>query len=56
MIKKFVILGMVLGSWAGSYIPVLWGGDLFSMTSILLGAAGGFAGIWVGFKIGQRFE
>jgi hypothetical protein len=56
MAKKLIILGMVLGSYAGSYIPAIWGGSLFSLSSILFGAAGGFAGIWVGYKLARRFE
>jgi len=47
---------MFLGSWAGSYIPAIWGGSLFSLTSILFGALGGFAGIWAGYKLARRFD
>lgn len=43
--KQMVTLGGFLGSIAGSYIPALWGGSLFSFSSILFGAAGGAAGI-----------
>jgi len=56
MTKKFIILGMVLGSCAGSYAPIIWGGGLFSLTSVLFGALGGFAGIWAGYKLARRFE
>lgn len=42
---------MTLGSLAGGYMPSLWGADMFSMSSILLSAVGGFLGIWVGYKI-----
>jgi len=47
---------MFVGLYAGSYVPALWGGSLFSMSSIFLGAVGGFIGIWAGYKIGSRFE
>ncbi len=43
--KQMVWLGGLIGSTAGSYIPALWGGSLFSFSSILLGALGGAAGI-----------
>jgi hypothetical protein len=49
--KKMVMVGMIIGSTAGSYLPLVWGGSAFSMTSILLGVAGGFLGIWAGYKI-----
>ena len=49
--KKLTMFGAIIGSCAGSYIPVLWGGSLLSMSSLLLAAIGGFAGIWIGYKI-----
>jgi hypothetical protein len=49
--KKLTMLGAIVGSCAGSYIPVLWGGSLLSMSSLLLATVGGFAGIWIGYKI-----
>jgi hypothetical protein len=44
---------MVVGSAIGGYIPLLWGGSLFSFTSIILTAVGGIAGIYAGFKVGN---
>lgn len=44
---------MVIGSAIGGYIPALWGDTFFSMTSVLLTAVGGFAGIWVGYQISR---
>lgn len=41
----------MIGGSIGSYIPALWGADMFSMSSILLGGLGTIAGIWVGFKM-----
>ena len=46
-------IGLTVGSLAGGYLPVLWGGDLFSFTSVLTSALGGFLGIWAGFKLGE---
>ena len=52
--KTLVWIGLTVGSALGSYVPVLWGGDIFSFTSIWLSALGGILGIWAGFKLGQR--
>jgi len=48
--KKLVLLGMVIGSFAGGYAPVLFGSDDL-MFSILGSMAGGMLGIWLGYKI-----
>jgi hypothetical protein len=48
------MLGMFAGSFAGSYVPLLWGASAFSVTSILLGAIGGFLGIWLAYKLASR--
>ena len=53
--KAIVMIGAVIGSYAGSYIPLLWGVGVFSFSSILFGAIGGFVGIWAGYKIAVRF-
>jgi hypothetical protein len=52
--KTLIMTGMVFGTYAGSYLPMLWGGSVFSMTSILWGGIGGFAGIWMGYKLANR--
>jgi hypothetical protein len=38
--KKLTMFGAIVGSCAGSYIPVLWGGSLLSMSSLLLATVG----------------
>jgi len=48
--------GLFLGSIAGGYIPMLWGGSVFSFSSIILSAIGAFVGIWLGFKIANRLD
>ncbi len=53
--KKFVMIGMIMGSFIGSYIPLIWGGSILSMTSIFFSALGGFLGIWAGYKIANWF-
>lgn len=53
--KLVIISFMVVGSYAGSYIPVLWGDNYFSIASILLGAVGGVLGIYIGYKLAQAW-
>ena len=49
--KRVIMLFMFVGSAIGGYLPVLWGGGTFSMSSILLTAVGGLVGIYVGYKL-----
>lgn len=49
--KRFIMIATVIGSSVGSAIPLLWGDSYLSMTSVLLTAVGGFAGIWIGYKL-----
>ena len=51
--KQMVWFGMIVGSLLGSYVPVLWGADVFSFSSIIMSAVGGIAGIWFGYKISR---
>jgi uncharacterized membrane protein YeaQ/YmgE (transglycosylase-associated protein family) len=51
--KVMIMIGMVVGSTLGSWLPSLWGASWLSMTSLLLGTVGGFAGIWAGYKISR---
>jgi hypothetical protein len=53
--KALIWIGMFAGSSLGSYLPVLWGGSLFSITSILLSGVGGLLGIWLGFKLSRYY-
>ena len=39
------------GTFAGGYVPELWGASSFSLTSLLFGALGGIAGIWLGVRL-----
>lgn len=55
MTKKLIYVFLFIGSSVGGYLPVLWGDSVFSMSSILWSTVGGFAGIYVGFKLGQRW-
>jgi hypothetical protein len=51
--KKMIWAGMMVGSAIGSFLPVIWGGDELSFSSLFLGAIGGFVGIWFGYKISR---
>ena len=53
MERKFVWLGLFVGSTVGSFLPELWGGGLLSFSSIFWSFVGGIVGIWAGYKIGQ---
>ena len=47
--KKLIMLGMVVGSIAGGYLPALFGIEGL-MVSLLGGFVGGIMGIWIGYK------
>jgi len=49
--KTATYIGVLVGSTIGSYIPLLWGAGVFSFSSIILGAVGAIAGIWIAFKL-----
>jgi phage tail tape-measure protein len=48
--KKLIMLGMVVGSIAGGYLPALVGVDGL-MFSLLGSFIGGIIGIWIGYKV-----
>jgi hypothetical protein len=45
--KKMVMMGMVVGSIAGGYLPSLLGAGSGLFLSLLGSGAGGLLGIWV---------
>ena len=47
--KKLIMLGMVIGSIVGGYLPSLFGFDEL-MVSLLGSSIGGIIGVWIGFK------
>ena len=53
MTKKLIWIGMFVGSTIGNMVPMLWGGDMMSVSGILFSLVGGLAGIWVGYRWGQ---
>ena len=44
-----IMLGMVVGSIAGGYLPAVFGLDEL-MVALLGSVIGGIIGIWIGFK------
>jgi hypothetical protein len=51
--KSLIWIGMTVGSLAGGYVPVLWGADMLSISSIAFSGLGGIAGIWFGYRYGD---
>ncbi len=51
MDKKVIMLGMLVGSAVGSFVPLLWGGNLLSFSSIIFTVIGGIFGIWSAYKL-----
>ena len=55
MSKRFIMGGMIVGSLLGGYVPALWGGSVLSMSSVVWSGIGGLFGIYVGYKIANRY-
>jgi hypothetical protein len=55
-LKRLCYIGAIVGSGIGGYVPVLWGGSMLSLSGFLLSMAGGIAGIWAGYRIGQSLS
>ena len=49
--KSAIWIGMFIGSSLGGFIPTLWGASFLSLSSVILTAIGGMAGIYLGFKM-----
>ena len=53
--RGLIGLCALVGSLVGGYVPVLWGASSFSLVSLLFGALGGIAGVFVGVRIGDYY-
>ncbi len=53
MQKTFIWLGLFVGSTLGGLMPMLWGDSALSVAGIALSVAGGIAGIFAGYKLGE---
>ncbi len=55
MQKLFVTLGMIVGSVAGGYLPMLFGAGLFSIASVVTSTIGALLGIYIGYRLGEDY-
>jgi len=51
--KTLIYIFMAIGSAIGGWIPSLWNAGMFSFSGVIFTAIGGFAGIWLGFQLGE---
>lgn len=51
--KSLILIGLVVGSALGGYVPTLWGAGGLSIASVLFGGIGGLLGIWAGYKLSR---
>jgi hypothetical protein len=49
--KGLLYLCITIGGLIGGYLPVLFGASGLSLISIFGSAIGGFAGIWVAYRL-----
>jgi hypothetical protein len=49
--KQIIMIAMVIGTSVGSAVPLLWGDGFLSLWSVIFTAIGGFAGIYIGYKM-----
>jgi hypothetical protein len=55
--KGLLIVFVSIGTFVGSYAPTLWGdSNMLSGWSLLLGVAGGIAGLYFGWKFIQNMD
>jgi hypothetical protein len=53
--RGLIGLCVLVGSFVGAYVPVLWGASSFSVTSLVFSAAGGVAGVWAGVRLSENY-
>ena len=49
--RSTIGLCATFGTFAGSFVPSLRGGSGLGLASLLCGALGGIAGVWVGVRL-----
>jgi predicted MFS family arabinose efflux permease len=49
--RAVVWVAIFIGSTIGGAIPELWGGEMFSYTSLLLSGIGALVGLWSAVKM-----
>ncbi|HVZ58288.1 MAG TPA: hypothetical protein VG935_00840 [Patescibacteria group bacterium] len=51
--KLIIFIFITIGSLVGGFVPLLWGGSLFSYSGILFSGIGGILGLWIALKLTQ---
>lgn len=49
--RSVIGLCATFGTFAGGYVPSLWGASGLSLTALVLAAAGGIAGVVLGVRL-----
>ena len=49
--RSVIGLCATFGTFAGGYVPSIWGASDFSLQSVVFAAVGGLAGIWLGVRL-----
>jgi hypothetical protein len=49
--RSVVWMCVLVASTIGGFVPELWGASSFSLQSLVFGAAGAFAGLWLGVRL-----
>jgi hypothetical protein len=53
MTKKLIWMGFFIGSSIGNLLPVIWGGDILSVSGFVLALLGGIAGMYFAHRFAQ---
>ena len=51
--KTVIWTGMAVGSTIGSFVPLLWGADLISFSSVVVSGVGAVLGVWGGYQFAK---
>jgi hypothetical protein len=49
--RSVIGLCAAFGTFAGGYVPSLFGGDGLSLAAVVCAALGGLAGVWLGVRL-----
>ena len=49
--RSVIGLCATFGTFAGGYVPALWGDNGLSLTAVVCAAVGGLAGVWLGVRL-----
>jgi hypothetical protein len=50
-VRSIIGICATFGTVAGGYLPELWGSSSLSLASVVCGALGGVAGVWLGARL-----